>query len=144
MGSALTVIDLTGMLLITRCISFFSTMSATDKVKETVETVSKAASDATETATKAASDAAETVTKTATEATEAVKSSVFGSGSTTGANPFAMFGSKPKTEEKKTETEEKDEDEAPESPDVQFEPLVHLEKVEVKTNEEEEEVLYKM
>ena len=119
-------------------------MSATDKVKETVETVSKAASDATETATKAASDAAETVTKTATEATEAVKSSVFGSGSTTGANPFARFGSKPKTEEKKTETEEKDEDEAPESPDVQFEPLVHLEKVEVKTNEEEEEVLYKM
>jgi Ran-binding protein 1 len=108
-------------------------MSATDKVKETVETASKAASDATETATKTASDA-----------TEAVKSSVFGSGSTTGANPFAMFGSKPKTEEKKEETEDKDEDEAPESPDVQFEPLVHLEKVEVKTNEEEEEVLYKM
>ncbi|KAF5093532.1 hypothetical protein D0Z00_004013 [Geotrichum galactomycetum] len=108
-------------------------MSAADKVKETVETVSKAASDATETATKAA-----------TEATEAVKSTVFGSGSTTGANPFAMFGSKPKTEEKKEETEDKDEDEAPESPDVQFEPLVHLEKVEVKTNEEEEEVLYKI
>jgi len=36
------------------------------------------------------------------------------------------------------------EDEAPESPDVHFEPLVHLEKAEVKTHEESEEQTFKM
>ena len=36
------------------------------------------------------------------------------------------------------------EDEAPESPDVHFEPLVNLEKVDVKTNEEMEETVFKM
>lgn len=36
------------------------------------------------------------------------------------------------------------EDEAPESPDVHFEPLVHLEKAEVKTHEESEEQAFKM
>lgn len=72
---------------------------------------------------------------------------------------FSMFGgkkeSKPNEEEsKKEEKEEKeekgekkskdDEDESPESPDVHFEPIVHLEKVDVKTLEENEEVLYKV
>lgn len=90
------------------------------------------------------------------------ESSIFGSSATGAggaANAFAMFGGpKPKKEEAKEETkkdeaeESKEEskkdkegdDEAPESPDVHFEPLVKLEKVEVKTNEEDEEVIYKI
>lgn len=123
-------------------------MSATDKVTEkateVVETVSKVAADATETVKEVAADATTATTETATDA----KKSIFGA-SSTGANPFAMFGgAKPKTETKEEESEEKTavskEDEAPESPDIHFEPLVQLEKVDVKTNEEEEEVLYKM
>ncbi|ODV78170.1 uncharacterized protein CANTADRAFT_91597 [Suhomyces tanzawaensis NRRL Y-17324] len=69
------------------------------------------------------------------------------------SNVFAMFGAKkekkeepkeeeaeePKTDAKKDE-EAADEEEA----DVHFEPLVQLEKVDVKTNEENEEVLYKV
>lgn len=105
--------------------------------------------------TEKASEIVEAVTKATTEPTtetdtEPVKKSVFGA-SSTGANPFAMFGgAKPKASETKTEEEPEEtkadtkDDEAPESPDVHFEPLVQLEKVEVKTNEEEEEVLYKM
>lgn len=67
---------------------------------------------------------------------------------------FSMFGggAKPKREEKEEEDDEPkgkakkedDEEEAPESPDVHFEPLVNLEKVEVKTNEESEETVFKM
>ncbi|ODQ67998.1 hypothetical protein NADFUDRAFT_44690 [Nadsonia fulvescens var. elongata DSM 6958] len=68
------------------------------------------------------------------------------------ANVFAMFGgSKPKTEEKEKESEVKkssedkeEEEEAPESPEVEFEPIVKLEKVEVKTNEEDEEAVFKI
>lgn len=75
---------------------------------------------------------------------------------------FAMFGGK-KKEEKKVEKEEevetkevkkeetkevkKDEEDdkaEEEEADVHFEPLVKLEKVEVKTNEESEEVLFKV
>lgn len=69
------------------------------------------------------------------------------------ANVFSMFGGASKKKEEKKEDKEEEEktekktdgeeDDAPESPDVHFEPLVHLEKVEVKTNEEDEEVLYK-
>lgn len=67
------------------------------------------------------------------------------------ANVFAMFGGAKK--EKKEETEEKEDKEVKkdseeqadeEEADVHFEPLVQLEKVDVKTNEEEEEVLYKV
>lgn len=69
---------------------------------------------------------------------------------------LSMFGggSKPKrevVEEEGAETsgssknkKEEDDDEAPESPDVHFEPLVNLDKVEVKTNEESEDVVFKM
>lgn len=125
-------------------LTVFSTMSAADKVTEK-------ATEVAETATKVASDAAETVKTTAAEA----QKSVFGGSATAGAaNPFAMFGgAKPKTEKKddedkkeesKGDDKEAKEDEAPESPDVHFEPIVQLEKVDVKTNEEEEEVLYKM
>lgn len=71
------------------------------------------------------------------------------------ANVFAMFGgaSAKKDDEKKQEEqkeskddESKDADEVAdeEEPDVHFEPLVKLEKVEVKTNEENEEVLFKI
>ncbi|KAG7807536.1 hypothetical protein KL921_004294 [Ogataea angusta] len=77
------------------------------------------------------------------------------------ANVFAMFGgASAKKEEKKEEKEEKDdkednkngsknkegddEEEVPENDDIHFEPLVQLEKVEVKTNEENEDVLFKI
>ncbi|ODV91727.1 hypothetical protein CANCADRAFT_16113, partial [Tortispora caseinolytica NRRL Y-17796] len=64
---------------------------------------------------------------------------------------FSMFGgAKPKKEEKEEEKEEKEEKEDKEDKadeeeaDVHFEPLVNLEKVEVKTNEEDEEAIFKM
>lgn len=71
------------------------------------------------------------------------------------ANVFLMFGAK---KEKKEEKEEKEEEEPKketkkegsdneadeEEADVHFEPLVHLEKVDVKTNEENEDVVYKV
>ncbi|ONH67347.1 Ran-specific GTPase-activating protein 1 [Cyberlindnera fabianii] len=82
---------------------------------------------------------------------------------TASADVFAMFGGASKKKEEKKEEEKEvdkkpkddkeeeskpekkdDEDEAPESPDVHFEPLVQLEKVDVKTNEEEEEVIHKV
>ncbi|CEP63947.1 Ran GTPase-binding protein YRB1 LALA0_S09e06062g [Lachancea lanzarotensis] len=71
---------------------------------------------------------------------------------------FSMFGGKKAekkeedTKDEKSETKEskdaekvtKEEEEAPESPDVHFEPVVTLEKVDVKTLEEDEEVLFKV
>lgn len=75
------------------------------------------------------------------------------------SNVFSMFGAKKekkeekeedkdelKKEDKKEEKETKDDDEAAdeEEADVHFEPLVHLEKVDVKTNEEDEDVVYKV
>lgn len=69
------------------------------------------------------------------------------------SNVFSMFGgAKPKKDTEETKEDAKNEDkkaadddeEAPESPDVHFEPLVKLEKVEVKTNEEDEETLFKV
>lgn len=70
------------------------------------------------------------------------------------SNVFAMFGAKKdeskeesKEESKKEESKEesKEEDAADEEePDVHFEPLVKLEKVEVKTNEENEEAIFKI
>lgn len=74
------------------------------------------------------------------------------------ANVFAMFGgasAKKDDSKKEEETDEgkeeskkeesKDEDAADEEePDVHFEPLVKLEKVEVKTNEEDEESVFKI
>lgn len=77
-------------------------------------------------------------------------------------NVFAMFGgAKPKKEEPKDEPKDEvksqdkdatsgeaekknDDDEAPESPEVDFKPLVHLERVEVRTNEEDEDSLFKI
>lgn len=75
------------------------------------------------------------------------------------SNVFLMFGAK---KEKKEEAKEDDEEpkekaaaeakekkdtsdnEAEEEVDVHFEPLVHLEKVDVKTNEENEDVVFKV
>lgn len=68
---------------------------------------------------------------------------------------FSMFGGKKNDEVKKEAEKKEDEgeskdakknedDESPESPDVHFEPIVHLEKVDVKTLEEDEEVLHKV
>ncbi|CAZ83733.1 unnamed protein product [Tuber melanosporum] len=82
---------------------------------------------------------------------EGDKQLIFGSDVYTSANVFSMFGggSKPKREEKDDEEDEPKEkkdgdEEAPESPDVHFEPVVSLEKVEVKSNEESEEEVFKM
>ena len=65
---------------------------------------------------------------------------------------FSMFGGK--KEEKKDEEKEVKKDEEKkesaeaaaeeESPDIHFEPIVHLEKVDVKTLEENETVLFKV
>ncbi|KAK3333341.1 RanBP1 domain-containing protein [Cercophora scortea] len=80
--------------------------------------------------------------------------------SVTASSVFSMFGGGAK-KEKKEDDEDRgensgsakaqreaaaaEEDAAPESEDVHFEPVVHLtEKVEVKTNEESEEQLFKM
>lgn len=70
------------------------------------------------------------------------------------ANVFSMFGAKKEKKEEKEEVkeekkeekkDEKDEDAADEEEaDVHFEPLVQLEKVDVKTNEEDEEVVFKV
>lgn len=72
------------------------------------------------------------------------------------SNVFAMFGGAsakkeeskedPKEDSKEDSKEEsRDEDAADEEePDVHFEPLVKLEKVEVKTNEENEEAVFKI
>lgn len=73
------------------------------------------------------------------------------------SNVFSIFGGKkekkPEAEDEKDAEKEgsgdkKDSDDAEkveeEEADVHFEPLVQLEKVEVKTNEEDEEVLYKV
>ncbi|KAK9319903.1 hypothetical protein V1517DRAFT_331078 [Lipomyces orientalis] len=73
------------------------------------------------------------------------------------SNVFSMFGGSPASSSfsistataaasssKDKEEGDGDADEAPASPDVHFEPLVKLEKVNVKTNEEEEEVTFKI
>ncbi|ODQ54388.1 hypothetical protein SAICODRAFT_54553 [Saitoella complicata NRRL Y-17804] len=52
----------------------------------------------------------------------------------------SIFGAPAEKKEEKKEGE----DEAPESPEVHFEPVIKLDAVEVKTNEEQEEVVFKM
>lgn len=69
------------------------------------------------------------------------------------SNVFALFGGKKpeKKDDKSEDKEEKKEDSKPETadneeeePDIHFDPIVKLEKVEVKTNEENEDVLFKV
>jgi hypothetical protein len=107
-------------------------------------------SSAESTADKKATEVKQTTEEVKDTATDASKT--FGSAAEQ-KNAFAMFGgapkSKPADEESKKDDDKKegkkdDEEEAPESPDVHFEPLVKLEKVDVKTNEEEEETSFKM
>ncbi|KAI9667355.1 MAG: single stranded nucleic acid binding protein [Bathelium mastoideum] len=87
----------------------------------------------------------ESVTEKASNAATSVKENV-----------FSMFGGGPKKEKKEEEDDvdepsgsskkkEGEDEEAPDSPEVHFEPVVHLTKeVETKTNEELEEQTFKM
>jgi len=117
-----------------------------------------------ETETKPASTeaAAPTVSEHATNAASAVASTVTTAATGVADNVFSMFGGGAKKEkkdegedrgdnsgsakaQKAAAAEENPEDEAPESEDVHFEPVIRLtEKVEVKTNEELEEQVFKM
>lgn len=102
-----------------------------------------------------------TLTEKATNAATSAASTVTTAASGVAENVFSMFGGGPKKEkvededrgensgsakaQKEKEAEENPEDEAPESEDVHFEPVIRLtEKVEVKTNEELEEQTFKM
>ncbi|KAK9378070.1 uncharacterized protein V2V93DRAFT_376772 [Kockiozyma suomiensis] len=74
---------------------------------------------------------------------ETPSSNVFSLFGGTGAATSAFTAKKSEAEKESREGEE-NEEEAPASPDVHFEPLVKLEKIDVKTNEEEEEVIFKI
>ncbi|CAF9908456.1 single stranded nucleic acid binding protein [Imshaugia aleurites] len=128
--------------------------------------------DSTEASTTSPAQAEETPKDTAPAATSYTEMATNAAGSATTAaagvkdSVFSMFGGgakKEKKEEPEGETEDRSgsskakkdaeaaeadeggEDDAPESPDVHFEPVVHLtEKVETKTNEEAEEQTFKM
>lgn len=103
-----------------------------------------------------------TLTGTATNAAATAASTATATASNVADNVFSMFGGGAKKEKKEETSEENDnsgsaaaikkaaheenpEDEAPESEDVHFEPVIRLtEKVDVKTNEELEEQTFKM
>jgi len=105
---------------------------------------------------------APTFTEQATNAASSAASTVTSAASGVADNVFSMFGGGAKKEKKEEDedrgensgsakaqkaaaAEENPEDEAPESEDVHFEPVIRLtEKVEVKTNEELEEQVFKM
>ncbi|KAL4887451.1 RanBP1 domain-containing protein [Aspergillus karnatakaensis] len=107
------------------------------------ETTTTTDSTKTEDVKAAAESAAETVKDAATKTSDSV---------------FSMFGGGPKKEKKEEADDDvnepsgsskaqkaEDEDEAPESPEVHFEPVIRLtETVETKTNEELEEQAFKM
>jgi len=106
--------------------------------------------------------AAPTVVEQATNVASAAASTVTGAASAMQDSVFSMFGGGAKKEKKDEDedrgetsgsakaqkaaaAEENPEEEAPESEDVHFEPVIRLtEKVEVKTNEELEEQTFKM
>jgi Ran-binding protein 1 len=91
-------------------------------------------------------------------ATETATDAAFGAATKATDSVFSMFGGGPKKEKKeepeavdepsgssKAQKGGDDEDDAPESPDVHFEPVIHLtEKIDIKTNEESEECTFKM
>lgn len=103
-----------------------------------------------------------TLTETATNAASSAASTAAATASNVADNVFSMFGGGAKKEKKDEEedrgdnsgsakaqkaaaAEENPEDEVPESEDVHFEPVIRLtEKVEVKTNEELEDQVFKM
>lgn len=103
-----------------------------------------------------------TLTEQATSAATTTATTVTSAATGVADNVFSMFGGGAKKEKKDEDedrgensgsakaqkaaaAEENPEEEAPESEDVHFEPVIRLtEKVEVKTNEEMEEQLFKM
>ncbi|MCJ1442986.1 MAG: hypothetical protein MMC23_003483 [Stictis urceolatum] len=99
-----------------------------------------------------------TMTETATQAASAAASSAATTAANMKDNVFSMFGGGQKKEKKEEEEvdepsgsskakkeEEGGEDDNEDEPDVHFEPVVRLtEKVDVKTNEEQEEQTFKM
>ncbi|KAN0098533.1 RanBP1 domain containing protein [Hyaloscypha variabilis] len=115
-----------------------------------------------EKATEAPKETSEAPGTTLTNAASAAASTVTSAASGVADNVFSMFGGGAKKEKKDEDedrgdvsgsakaqkaaaAEENPEDEAPESEDVHFEPVIRLtEKVEVKTNEELEEQVFKM
>lgn len=117
------------------------------RAEETPKDTAPAANSYTEMASNAAGSA--------TNAAAGVKDSVFsmfGGGAKKekkeepeGETEDRSGSSKAKKDAEAAEADEAGEDDAPESPDVHFEPVVHLtEKVETKTNEEAEEQTFKM
>jgi len=108
------------------------------------------------------SGSAPTLTEQATSVAASAASTVTSAATGVADNVFSMFGGGAKKEKKDQDedrgetsgsakaqkaaaSEENPEDEAPESEDVHFEPVIRLtEKVEVKTNEELEEQTFKM
>jgi len=110
---------------------------------------------------KEATSTGPTLTEQATNAASSAATTVTSAASGVAENVFSMFGGGPKKEkvededrgensgsakaQKAKDAEENPEDEAPESEDVHFEPVIRLtEKVDVKTNEELEEQTFKM
>ncbi|EKD19827.1 uncharacterized protein L3040_002488 [Drepanopeziza brunnea f. sp. 'multigermtubi'] len=106
-------------------------------------------------------EAPPTLTEQATSAASAAATTATAAASNVADNVFSMFGGGAKKEKKDDEdrgdnsgsakaqkaaaAEENPEEEAPESEDVHFEPVIRLtEKVETKTNEELEEQTFKM
>jgi Ran-binding protein 1 len=83
---------------------------------------------------------------------------LFSSGTKTTDSVFSMFGGGPKKEKKEEKEDDggepsgsskaqkaEEEDEAPESPEIHFEPVIKLtQEIETKTNEENEEQVFKM
>ncbi|KAI9820955.1 MAG: hypothetical protein M1832_003427 [Thelocarpon impressellum] len=126
----------------------------------------KATENDTGTAPQTATGSAETGKPVTEKAAEVASSTVAGTAAAAGGvkdNMFSMFGggNKEKKKEEEEEADDPDEksgsskkiaaakeekdEEAPESPEVEFKPVVHLtEKVETKTNEELEEQTFKM
>ncbi|MCJ1355941.1 MAG: hypothetical protein MMC33_005934 [Icmadophila ericetorum] len=111
------------------------------------------------TATELSSDDQAASTTTYTDMASNAASSVTTAATGMKDNVFSMFGGGQKKERKpdpdddvdepsgssKAKKDAEDDDEAPESPEVHFEPVVLLtDKVEVKTNEESEEQVFKM
>ncbi|KAI9733352.1 MAG: Ran GTPase-binding protein yrb1 [Cirrosporium novae-zelandiae] len=110
------------------------------KANDTTDTVEPPTTGAAELAATAAS----TATSTATGVKDSVFS-MFGGGAKKEKKEQAEVTNEPSGSSKAQKEEGAGEDEAPESPDVHFEPVIHLtEKIETKTNEELEEQTFKM
>ncbi|RDW94646.1 putative ran-specific GTPase-activating protein 1 [Coleophoma crateriformis] len=135
-------------------------MSATEATPDPVASsepqVAKTETEATPAEGETAKETPATVTEQAANAASAAASTVTSAAAGISDNVFSMFGGGAKKEKKDEDEDRGDisgsakaqkdaEEEAPESEDVHFEPVIRLtEKVEVKTNEELEEQTFKM